>query len=690
MYESMSQARPRARTPGRSGTRPAPPRRAGEALARLVLGALAGCGGEAVDAPAPRVWTCAHTGPEVPESLSELGCRADFLALASPPLDASIPGARSVKTIVDRVDDGALHFQDTARFPIHWDFASARLSGMGLPVVPMRAGFNATEYSSSARRFLLGAVTHYEGPDLYVYEIAPYDTASAEMIEQAYSTIAAHSWFGEQLYFHPSSASVELEARRLPATVKQIDTQRLYAGVRYQPLNVAESVGRLRFVDAEAIETSYLSFRDIVVLRSAPNDISVVTGIVTEEFQTPLSHLNVLSRNRGTPNMSLRGAFDDAELRALEGRWVRLRVGALDYAIEAVDTETADAWWAANKPAEVRVPGLDLDAVELADIETLVDTSSGAVGPRIKAATRAYGGKAAHYAVLARIEGVPVPPAFAVPVFYYEQFMRQNGFDLEVEAMLADPEFRDDPEVRDTRLAALRAAMEAAPVDPDFVTALEARLRRDFPGVRMRFRSSTNAEDLDGFTGAGLYTSKSGELDSAEDPILDAVRKVWASVWFFRAFEERSYRSIDHRAVGMALLVHRSFPAEEANGVALTDNPYDPSGLEPAFYVNVQLGDTSVVRPPAGVTTDELLYYHDRADQPVTYLSRSNLPAPGTSVLSRAQLFELGEALSRIREYFAPIYGVEGGWWAMDVEFKFDGEPGETPRLFVKQARPYR
>jgi hypothetical protein len=41
----------------------------------------------------------------------------------------------------------------------------------------------------------------------------------------------------------------------------------------------------------------------------------------------------------------------------------------------------------------------------------------------------------------------------------------------------------------------------------------------------MRFRSSTNAEDLDGFTGAGLYTSKSGDPNDPNS-VLDAVRNV--------------------------------------------------------------------------------------------------------------------------------------------------------------------
>ena len=27
--------------------------------------------------------------------------------------------------------------------------------------------------------------------------------------------------------------------------------------------------------------------------------------------------------------------------------------------------------------------------------------------------------------------------------------------------------------------------------------------------------------------------------------------------------------------------------------------------------------------------------------------------------------------------------------YAMDVEFKFEGAPGETPQLYIKQARPH-
>ncbi len=636
-----------------------------------------------------KTWQCLLGDGDDPDFVAELGCHDDFLTVASQPLDASLPGARSVKTVIDRVGGEALYFQNSNRYQTHWDFASAHLSGDGLPIVPLRAEFSTTEYSSPSRRFVLGAVTHYEGPDKYCYEIAPYDTASADLIADAYHRIADHAFLGADLYFHPTSNAIEAVVTDLPDSVKVITTDELYAGIDYQALNVAESYGQVRFVTAAELETELVSFRDIVVLDQVPNDISVVMGIITSEFQTPLSHVNVLSQNRGTPNMALRDAYDNAELRALEGKWVRLEVGPFDYTIEEVSREVADAWWDENRPGEVQVPGMDLGVTDLRDIEGVIDLETMDLYDAVKAGTRAFGGKAAHYSALRRIEGLPVPRAFAVPVYYYNQFMIDNQFDVQVADMLADPAFLDDPAVREQQLEALRDAMKIAPLDPAFEQALVDKLNSDYPGIRMRFRSSTNAEDLDGFTGAGLYTSRSGDPNDPASPVADAVRTVWASIWSYRAFEERSYRGIEHTAVGMALLVHRSFPDEEMNGVALTNNPFDTSGLESAFYINVQVGEVSIVQPPPGVTSDQLIYYYDRPGRPAVYIQESSLTQSGVPVLDNAQLYELGQALDAIRGYFAPAYGTGEGWWAMDVEFKFDGEPGEEPSLFIKQARPY-
>ena len=95
------------------------------------------------------------------------------------------------------------------------------------------------------------------------------------------------------------------------------------------------------------------------------------------------------------------------------------------------------------------------------------------------------------------------------------------------------------------------------------------------------------------------------------------------------------------------------------------------------------------------MTCDSLIYQFDYPGQPVIYLTHSTLVEPGTPVLTNRQIRQLGDALDAIHTAFRDAYGPARGsigWYAMDVEFKFDDEdaPGEPPTLYVKQARPYR
>jgi pyruvate, water dikinase len=436
-------------------------------------------------------------------------------------------------------------------------------------------------------------------------------------------------------------------------------------------------VAQVRLVSADDLETEYVSPREIAVLDRVPNDISVVAAVVTEEFQTPLSHVNVLSQERGTPNMALRAAQE--QLAAYDGRWVRLTVGAFDWSIEEATQEEADAWWEANRPEPVAVTPFDRAPRQFLDVDVI------GIGD-----LPVVGGKAAQFGELRNVEeeSLHVRGGFAIPVVHYLEFLEQNGLDERIAAMLADAEFRADGNLRRARLAELEADMRAAPVDPDFLAALTWRIASEFGSTRMRFRSSSTAEDLTGFAGAGLYTSASGAAFSSEDPIEDAVRTVWASFWRFRAFEERAYFGIDHTEVAMAVLVHPAYTDETAQGVAITANLFDPGPTgEDAFYVNVQWGDVSVVQPPSsGIVADQLLYFYFHNTQPATYFTHSSLTPAGEPVLTRRQLFDLGRSLDAIRDHFASFHDPPPGFarLPLDVEFERVGE-----RIEIKQARPH-
>jgi hypothetical protein len=665
----------------------------------LAAALAAGCGSARSDD------VCVIPTGSDPDSAARLGCRADYQLLASVPLDTSLPGATSVKTIVDRANDNTLYFQNSKRYCIHWDFASSHLSGGGSPVVPPLAQFNATEYFSPDRRFILGALSYYEGPQKWVFELSPYDAADAGMIETAFNVLRDATWLKGELSFHPTSSRIEGILGQLPKTIPITTTDQLYDRIDYQPLNPGTSTGILRFHAAADVDGKYTPFREIVVLDAVPNDISIVSGVITAEFQTPLAHINVLSANRGTPNMAYRGASAAPQLKALEGKWVELTVGPNDWSIREISAADAEAWWQAHKPKPLVVQPMALEVTDLREVGAMVDVASTSLSQAISSAIPIFGAKATNYGALAKAQesgafsrlpttdaGGIVAPAFGVPMHYYDQFMTDNKFYDRIKELMDGPSW-SDPVYREEALKAFKDQVRAGVVREDVVASVVARAAALFPGENIRFRSSTNSEDLGQFTGAGLYDSETGNPSLAgdqKDSVPWAMKKVWSQVWNPRAYEEREYFSMDHLAVGMALLVHANFPQEEAQGVALTNNPFDASGLEPAFLVNGQIGSVDVVTPPRGVLADSYLQYFNSPGQPVVYLQHSNLILPGQTVLSEGQVSRLGIALDAIHKYFAVAYGSAGGWYALEVDWKFDDKfsPGE-PRLFIKQARPY-
>lgn len=603
-------------------------------------------------------------------SRERLHCLAEFRAQAARPLDSALPGAYTVKTIIDQVSADRVYFQDTLTYPLHRAFAVAQLGyPQGVPFVG--------EYLLPDRRLLLGAVTHYEESGLWAYEIAPYDLATPEMITKSFRLLRAGSFFGDGLRLHLTAREQEALIGRLPEDVRTVTTDEIYRGLRYQPLNLGETLGQVRRLTAAELAAGSVSPREIVVLDRVPDDLTVVAGVITEAFQTPLSHVNVLSQQRGTPNMALRDAR--TLLAEHEGRWVRLTVGAFGYQIESATQAEADAFWATRRPGPTAIPPPDYGRQGLLALDDLSLKDIGAVG-----------GKAAHFGELRKIQGVRARRGFAVPVRYYREFMQQNGFDRDLDALLADARFKTDSSHRRQQLESLQHRMRSAPVSPSLLTLIGERLGRDFPDTRMRFRSSTNAEDLRGHSGAGLYESTSGQPGDTKRPVDVALRTVWASLWSFRSFDERDWVRIDQTQVAMSVLVHPTYVDELANGVAVTANPFDasPDG-EDAFYINAQRGEASVVSPESGIVADQLLHFFFHSGQPATYFAHSSLTPSGEPVLTRAELYDLGTQLAAIRDHFTPLYPTEdGASLAMDVEFKLE-QVGAERHIEIKQARPY-
>lgn len=77
--------------------------------------------------------------------------------------------------------------------------------------------------------------------------------------------------------------------------------------------------------------------------------------------------------------------------------------------------------------------------------------------------------------------------------------------------MLADSALQSNQILLQERLKTIQQDILAAPLDIDFVKKITALLVKE-PYQNFRFRSSTNAEDISGFNGAGLYVSKNRQF----------------------------------------------------------------------------------------------------------------------------------------------------------------------------------
>ena len=146
----------------------------------------------------------------------------------------------------------------------------------------------------------------------------------------------------------------------------------------------------------------------------------------------------------------------------------------------------------------------------------------------------AFGVKAANVAALRDFgfAAGTVPDGYALPFYFYDAFMKHNGFYADVDKLLADTDFQGSIATREAELKKLRRRIRNGAVPTSMATKLAA-LPAKFPaGTSIRCRSSTNNEDLPNFSGAGLYDSYTHH--PTEGHLSKSIKQVYASLWNLR------------------------------------------------------------------------------------------------------------------------------------------------------------
>lgn len=601
------------------------------------------------------------------ESAHEIGDLATWHALAARPATSAVARTEVVKFLVDLEDSRRIWFVDTERWEIHYFFARDRLAREGHPVED-HATFNVREYRREDRRFEMGTIVHYLDADLWTMELISGDTLSGPRIATLFEQIRAAVWIGDRLRFRALSDLQERAIASVADRVPLVTSDEVFAGIRYQPLTQGVAYGRLRIVRGP-LDLATVRPDQILVLEDLPDEIPVVGGVITEELQAPLGHIAVLCATRGTPNMGLRGAIDEPRLRALEGRLVELVVGTQEFGIREASLAEAEAAWARMRPSTPQVPRMDRAERRLVPLCDL------------RLADAAFAGAKAAQLGEACSLGAPVrtPGGFSIPLGHYLRHLEDHGIASGIPGMLADPAFRTDAQMRAQQLAQVRQMIQRAEIDPTLARAVHRLVQRTDRRARWILRSSTNAEDLSGFSGAGLYRSVVVPAGASERQLVDGIREVWASVWLEGAYEERDWYRIDHAAVGMAILAQPFVDGASANGVAITANPFYEA--RPAYFVNAQALGGSVTGAGGEEVPEQHLIYTYGEVLESELLSRSSRTG-GQRLLGEPQILELANVFTVLHSHFVPRWGA--GANAVDVEFLI-----ANGQVVIVQARPF-
>lgn len=564
----------------------------------------------------------------------------------------------------------------------------------------------------------------------------------------------------------------QMEQLQLPYHDRIVRYTELSVPGETQVYNGGLVAGRVRIVRAGEPGIENATTTDILVLEEIPDYLPPCKALITTVPQTPLSHISLLAESRGIPNLYVGDLANDPAW----DQWGRVRArvalratvdseggsqtdqGSFD--VVALTLDQYDTWRDLVPDNDRFVPQVDMASAPY------TFDPAGASAAQMDALRPLIGGKSAGVLPLLEADGVVAPDSpYAVTVRGYHEHIQPMRAPW-LDAMLAMTEFRylshrrfrylvlEGIEAYDRkyttrsgrvfrdgvleehppgdwlgdiiRAGGVRAVVEATPIAPATLAALEADLANHFaalaPTQGLRFRSSSNVEDIEGFNGAGLYESNTGYLDpgaagpdNADATVEAALLRTWSSYWRWEAYDERLHANVDHLSGNMGVLVHARFDDthELANGViTMTRYPdesptHDPDLFDAQYVmrVNVQFGSLSVTNPPAGqCVLPEVIELRQAVGEPVptiTRLGQSSEVDQGTDILADAELLDLFTQTVAVTDLWldsenAPLAPanqrrtvsldfefrlMDAGWPDVDM-----GAPFER-RMIVKQVR---
>jgi hypothetical protein len=605
----------------------------------------------------------AQTGPKSPPAIRS---QADFNSI-SVTYDPNTPYALPhVMIVIDRKDGNKVYYINKKRYSFHKDFVNGTYLSL-----ERGKEFFVNNYIKPNRRFILGTVAFQTPIKRWTFEFWEGDLIPADQIQLAYEVI--NKTFFAPVAFKPNSLRQD-EATKDLGGIQRVLLSDIAKEQAYQALNIAKGLGRIHIIP-KLDDHVEIGFNEILVLDEVPVQLPPVAGIITSQPSTPLSHINLLAKGWGIPNAYIKNAQE--LLKQYDGWWVSFETLRENYKIKRADINQLREYQRRQaERLDVMKPRYNLSETRLLSL-----------AQQRAQASLAYGGKSANLGEVlnAHLPGIVVPNGFTIPFYYYDEFIKRNQLDDVIFERLNDQKFVHDPAYRREQLVQLRQKIENAEFSPALRKSVLEKVAREYAGKGLFVRSSSNSEDLPNFSGAGLYTTVPNVR--GDDQLIDALKKVWASLWNFEAYEARERASVDHSKIFMAVLLQEGINSE-SSGVMISTDPFDTDN-KGAIYISAKRG--LGIKVVEGQRIAEQIIFRPRTNA-IQVLTRSaedslltfdekggvkEVPITGDRVVLTDEVIRrLVRAASGIKRVF--------GSRDQDIEWAY-----MKGQIYIVQARPY-
>jgi phosphohistidine swiveling domain-containing protein len=462
-------------------------------------------------------------------------------------------------------------------------------------------------------------------------------------------------------------------------------------------LNAGLARGTLRVFSSEKTPQK-IEPDGIYVLPATTEDLPPVAGIITTGEGNILSHVQLLARNLGIPNV----AVDEKwlpHIQAMAGQRVVLAVSPRGNVQLTADGPQWNRIFSQQTTPDKMIirpdmKKLDLKTRNLIALDKLRAGDSGKVcGP--KAANlgelkhffpeAVTGGLVIPFGVFRELLDRPVEPG-GPSVFRWMQDQYKIMQRLEGDVVRREQVLRKF-------LEQIQQWIIKAEPGPEFRERLRAAMEQTFgpDGTYGVFvRSDTNVEDLPGFSGAGLNLTVPHVVGFNQ--VMAAVARVWASPFSERAFRWRQAYMESPEHVYVSVLLLKSVPVEQS-GVLVTADV--DSGRPEWLTIAVSEGVGGAV---AGQTAEELRIHTGSGD--VRLMAHATEPykrvllpeggvakvaASGTeAVLDASEINILMQFAKTVHQRFPALQESREHPIPADVEFGF-----YQKHLVLFQIRPF-